>query len=846
MEYVADVEAYADRLRPDLQQAEDRLLGSVKSALRRHGERGWSDALVARAVRLLAAQYREQSGRTAGPGLRAETTRFKKQVVDSLAKVTPESDARTIAGSIAAAVISAGTLAAALDRGDEGVFKVWVDMHDDRVRTAHREASGQKVPLGEKFEVGGVRMDRPGDMSAPIELWINCRCIVTTAAKESEVAASLGTSAPEEGMDMTDLLEDFADATVVDLTGTDDDGVDDTSVPWYGVLAPEGVMSGDNRKFSPDSLTWRDLPLPLAWQKVNSAGHDGSVVVGRIDEIWREEGVVKARGMMLSTPEADEAIGLLSEQGIRGVSVDVDSATMQMEDNEGNTLDGDTFSDDAVMNVTAGRICGATLCAIPAFMEAHVLLGMMEEEPEALVASAQECLPCQYKAGVDEGTWDGSAGNYTDQEWFDATIVHLGTGDERLVKSNNKLPIYTPGGKLSRAGVHAAVGRLNQTDAPPAKINAAKATLRGAYEVLGEDVPDALKAAIAEALEFGEFGEFVKTEDGPGWLTHPVDTERLRKYWTKGKGALKIRWGTSGDFNRCRLQLAKYIKPQYLNGYCANRHYDALGFWPGRPVAAETKDFSGPSLHLVASGWDTKPPLEWFEDPHLTGPSPIVVTEDGRVFGHLAAWGQCHIGFGQDNCTIAPASPTNYAYYRVGAVLTDGGEVPVGHITMGTGHADGRLTAAAAAAHYDNTGSVVADVAAGEDEFGVWVAGWMRPSATEQQRYELRAATLSGDWRWIGTGMELVAALAVNVPGFPIPRVELAASGGRQVSLVASGVVPPTAPEVPDVFDIEKFAEAVAVHMSALSDRQERMAALKRASGRDPRARMEALIAGRN
>ena len=31
-----------------------------------------------------------------------------------------------------------------------------------------------------------------------------------------------------------------------------------------------------------------------------------------------------------------------------------------------------------------------------------------------------------------------------------------------------------------------------------------------------------------------------KTEDGPGWLTHPVDTDRLRDYWTKGEGAAKI------------------------------------------------------------------------------------------------------------------------------------------------------------------------------------------------------------------------------------------------------------------------------------------------------------------
>jgi hypothetical protein len=52
-----------------------------------------------------------------------------------------------------------------------------------------------------------------------------------------------------------------------------------------------------------------------------------------------------------------------------------------------------------------------------------------------------------------------------------------------------------------------------------------------------------------------------------------VPTERIRRYWTKGKGAGKIRWGAPGDFNRCRTQLAKYVQnPDWLAGLCANMH----------------------------------------------------------------------------------------------------------------------------------------------------------------------------------------------------------------------------------------------------------------------------------
>ena len=88
--------------------------------------------------------------------------------------------------------------------------------------------------------------------------------------------------------------------------------------------------------------------------------------------------------------------------------------------------------------------------------------------------------------------------------------------------------------------------------------------------------------------------------------------------------------------------------------------------------------------------------------------------------------------------------------------------------------------------HYDRTSAAVADIAVGEDEHGIWAAGWMRPGWTEQQAYDLRASDVSGDWREVRPGqMELVAALAVNVAGFPVVAVHDQA----QVALIAAGVV---------------------------------------------------------
>jgi len=56
--------------------------------------------------------------------------------------------------------------------------------------------------------------------------------------------------------------------------------------------------------------------------------------------------------------------------------------------------------------------------------------------------------------------------------------------------------------------------------------------------------------------------------------------EELRKYWTRGKGALKIRWGTPGDWTRCYRNLSKYMGTR-AKGYCALRHKEMNGVWPG-------------------------------------------------------------------------------------------------------------------------------------------------------------------------------------------------------------------------------------------------------------------------
>ena len=234
---------------------------------------------------------------------------------------------------------------------------------------------------------------------------------------------------------------------------------------------------------------------------------------------------------------------------------------------------------------------------------------------------------------------------------------------------------------------------------------------------------------------------------------------------------------------------------------------------------------------LVASAVPLAPPVEWFENPDLSEPTKLTVDDDGRVYGHLAAWGTCHIAAGGGRC-VTPPRGTDYGFFRTGYVVTaDGSEVATGPLTVDTGHAssDYRVTAASALAHYDNTGHAVADVAIGEDNHGIWLAGSIRPTATEEQVHELRASAVSGDWRPVGNRLELVAALCVNRPGFPITKA--VQHDGEVRSLVAAGMVLDIEPVKSVVTDNERLARLeanfAAVAPLAAAALRERMAALR-------------------
>jgi hypothetical protein len=208
--------------------------------------------------------------------------------------------------------------------------------------------------------------------------------------------------------------------------------------------------------------------------------------------------------------------------------------------------------------------------------------------------------------------------------------------------------------------------------------------------------------------------------------------------------------------------------------------------WPECPVAASAEDLEPQPITAAADpSWFSNP--GYTEDDErlveqapdrpeesVTYGAPLSVSEEGRIEGHLALWGRCHVGIGS-TCVRPPKEESSYRGYLVGEAVPG---VPTGPLVLGGGHANLSMSAAAAQSHYDTTSRAVADVTVGVDEFGIWTAGGIRASAKPDDVGVLRGSALSGDWRPIGGALRLIAVLAVNSPGFRINRPRAMAASG--------------------------------------------------------------------
>jgi hypothetical protein len=199
------------------------------------------------------------------------------------------------------------------------------------------------------------------------------------------------------------------------------------------------------------------------------------------------------------------------------------------------------------------------------------------------------------------------------------------------------------------------------------------------------------------------------------------------------------------------------------------------------------------------------PPKDWFYREEPNDPTPLTVTSDGEVYGHLALFNQCHTAF--EHCELAPVSRSEYAYFHTGQIETDEGDfINVGRITVGGkgsakgGHASIVLGTKGAMEHYEKTGCVGAYVRATDGKHGIWLSGAVRSDAPSERVRDMRANPPSGDWRMENGSRELVAVLSVPVGGFPVPRYEahVVATGAAEeevTALIATGYAPGVVPE---------------------------------------------------
>jgi 2'-5' RNA ligase len=178
----------------------------------------------------------------------------------------------------------------------------------------------------------------------------------------------------DEVPDDMDEVSDEVPGWLGPVPQVDDDG------SWSGVLTVEGIPSGDGRLFMPGSLDVAPLPLPLRWQREDAPGHGGAVIVGRIDDVWRDGPNMMGSGVLdMEDEDGREVHRKMRGRFLRGVSIEAD-----MIDGE---IVGDDVTEPAMEIYQSGRIRGATLLAIPAYVEGEI---MLKDQPTVVTACACE------------------------------------------------------------------------------------------------------------------------------------------------------------------------------------------------------------------------------------------------------------------------------------------------------------------------------------------------------------------------------------------------------------------------------------------------------------------------
>lgn len=481
--------------------------------------------------------------------------------------------------------------------------------------------------------------------------------------------------------------------------------------------------TSDGRVIESGGFTVRTLPLPMDWQEYTDEGHENAVTIGRVD-----------------TCTVDPATGAIMASGV--------------------------WLDPAIIPTTErAKYLADQRIVYPSVQPAGC-------EMEWRVTGGGE--PYYDSEGMQPGEPYNEICVFTEFEFAKVTLVAVQAFPNLWISPGGEQPVMPEQPQSVTASVRSSGwGSMPVADAATAWDGTAAANRVADWAGINDD-----NAGTAEWNKYAK--AFLYQDDSADPMT---------------KGAYKLGVADVVDGELTLVPRGVYAVAGVLNGARGGADIPEAQQTKLKTVVTSLYDRIASALNddtikapfsLVACAAD-RPPAAWFEDPQLTGPTPITITADGRIFGHIGLHGIPHRGL--PGKVGIPRSMSAYREFRLGETLTaEGTGVPTGKVTLGGGHADPELGMVAALRHYDDVSTTVANVAAGDDEFGVWIAGAIKPGTTEEMIDEIRQSPPSGDWRTDVLGnLELITVHSVNTPGFPVYRVGVDAQAGY--SLVASSAL---------------------------------------------------------
>lgn len=775
----------------------------------------------------MAEGLREPVARIVGQAFEEgwSVTRTASAIVDASAEVAGW-QAQALARTDLVTLENGGSLAAvrrvnavSASAGEEGfTHKRWLSAGDGRVRPDHANAHGQTVPIDEAFAVGGAAMQYPGDPAGPPqEVW-NCRCtlVYLEGADAATVAAvpplppvTLEAEMAEPNAALLELAESLKELAEAGLTVEQAEAVAEEAADL--VAATVEIVAEEEQVFEEADLVG-DLSVALAnvstlaqtargyqWNAQGSDFNESRELFGAIYEdsyasLTELAAQIRQLGGQSPYSTADIARLRTVEDGGAYVSAaDMTFALRQINERVLTAL-GAAF--------TAATAAGESGCAnyLAERVDAHQRWAWQLRV--SLAASAAVTIRVE---GDGEAASEPRAGRGARWE-SELAFENWATEDGRYMMPDSlswrEPPLTlmamvetTEGGHL---GAQVA-GRMDTFEKRRSDVGADVVAVYATGVFDDEDYGAMIERMVEDQMLTGISVDLAISD----WAARDPETGEI----TAADDLTDDQWWglMMGDLQFAVLQatiLAATVCPtpafaEAKISMTASGEKRMTLWAPLRLVRSDPPA-------LVAAVAPLAPPRAWFEVPEADELTPLTVTEEGAVYGHVATY-DCHRGF-QGYCMTVPGTGTRsgFADFHLGQLETAEGDlINIGKITIGRGHADTGLTKAAAREHYDDVDCVAAFGRCYEGRLGTWFSGTLKSDITPERLRDFRANPPSGDWR----GGELIALHSVVVPGLPVYRneahVALAADGSLDVLTLI------TPPVIAHEMDEEEFTAAL-------------------------------------